>query len=359
MEQIYANMILMTQAVTGSQVSAAAERDTESAESFRDLLERCQGNEPKDVNELEPKSTKPSELSTPVEEKAVVEEDAVQEQIAAATLAAMQNPVIVMTVLEETVKADSMPEQSIVSELPGMATLVIPETDKSTSEPTAVNPDKTSSAEAELPKMEQMAGRTMENVESGSKDQLTDKGRFDSKQPKLDVTDSVHEGDQETPVFRDVKDVMVKVSNVGTAETVEQTTSVKEQILDQVSAALEKGESKLTIQLNPHNLGRVDVELMVAKDGSLQVTLHAENRMTQQLLEKESIGLQSALMRNTQQEVQIEVPRHQESQQQNFEDGRQNHHNHNPQQQREQKQNGSDFLHQLRLGLVPLNAEAS
>ena len=92
----------------------------------------------------------------------------------------------------------------------------------------------------------------------------------------------------------------------------------------------------------------------------LHVALRAENSQTQTLLEKDATGLQALLMRNTQQEVQVEVSPQQESQRQDFEDGRQHGQQQDPQQQKqEQKRNGLDFLQQLRLGLIPLDGEAS
>ena len=56
----------------------------------------------------------------------------------------------------------------------------------------------------------------------------------------------------------------------------------------------------------------------------------------------------------------MEVPRQQESQQQNFYDGQQGREHQGRQQEQEhqqERQGGEDFLHQLRLGLVPGDGE--
>jgi len=162
-------------------------------------------------------------------------------------------------------------------------------------------------------------------------------------------------------LFREVKDFMVKVGEAKPVEMPEPVeVEVKDQLGQKVFEAIENGETRLTVQLSPENLGRVDVELTLTEDGVLKLELRTENHMTQRLLEKETAGLHQMLVRNTQQDVQIQVTRQEDSRHQAFEDGRQGGNHQNPQQERrEEQRNTGDFMQQLRLGLIPLDVEAS
>ena len=357
MEQNYTSIMLMTQAVMSNLTSTAGSRNVDTPkESFKQLLERRQERET--VPEAETETlTKPAKTTPEAKEENPVEEDAVvQEQIVAAAMAAMQNSVVVVDLSNAPMQVE--PEvMQLVESAPQSVDVV-------TAENTAELAAAAKTTENSLAGNETGINLKMQQITDGA--EFRTAGRPTAidhngyEQAEIDVDENQHQGDMETPVFHDVKEVMVKVSDVSTAEDAEQTGPLKEQVVRQVSAALEQGESRITVQLTPHNLGRVEIELTHAKDGSMQVTLRAENRMTQQLLEKESAGLQTALMRSTQQEVQVEVPRQQEGHRQSFEDDRQQGHQQNPQQeQKGRRNNSSDFLNQLRLGLVPLNAEAS
>lgn len=175
--------------------------------------------------------------------------------------------------------------------------------------------------------------------------------REDAK-PETDETVEVQEGMAERPVFEDVREVPVKVGEAPTAEKPSEPVEV--QVGKQLETALAKGETKVEIQLTPDSLGKIRVEVTLREDGGLLVQLHAENSRTQGILEKNLAGLESLLGRSSQQEVQVEVPRHQESQQQNLFDQQQKEQQQQQQQQqrREHPQNSEDFLQQLRLGLI-------
>ena len=150
----------------------------------------------------------------------------------------------------------------------------------------------------------------------------------------------------ETPVFQEVSDIPIKV---GETETVEQPGEAR-------PLEIQLGEK---LMLEPRNLGRVQVEMTWDQEGTLRVSMYAENSRTRTLLEQDLAGLRSVLSQNTQQEVRVEVSRQQESQQQNFYDGGSGGQNGRQQQEQHQgrQQNGQDFLHQLRLGLVSLDGE--
>ena len=102
-------------------------------------------------------------------------------------------------------------------------------------------------------------------------------------------------------------------------------------------------------------MGRIRVEMRWSDEGALHVILHAESAHTQSLLEKDMASLQTLLGRETQQEVKVELPREQEAPRQSFDDGRQNggQQHHQQEQRQSSRHSGQDFLHQLRLGLIP------
>ena len=159
-----------------------------------------------------------------------------------------------------------------------------------------------------------------------------------------------------------IRNADVEIKRAGETETVEQPGEARPleiQLGEKLTQVLKQGESKVELQLEPRNLGRVQVEMTWDQEGTLRVSMYAENSRTRTLLEQDLAGLRSVLSQNTQQEVRVEVSRQQESQQQNFYDGGSGGQNGRQQQEQHQgrQQNGQDFLHQLRLGLVSLDGE--
>lgn len=159
-------------------------------------------------------------------------------------------------------------------------------------------------------------------------------------------------------LFHDVKAAPVKVGEVYEAPETEQTSVVR-QIDNGLAQAMEKGGSYVRIQLDPESLGTVTVEIGQSADGILRVAISAHSGETRSLLERHAADLQGMLSSRTQQTVQVEVERHQESQQgqdQHPYDG----HNRQDQSGRQQEQHqrrehtgSQDFFQQLRLGLIP------
>ena len=171
---------------------------------------------------------------------------------------------------------------------------------------------------------------------------------------------AVEAADVEAPVFRKVESTPIKVGEATVTEKPAEAKSVETQVSEKLTEALRNGQTRTELLLEPEHLGKVTVELTWSKDGSLRVALHAENSQTRSLLEKDVAGLQALLSRNAQQEVQVEVPRQQESQRQDLYDDQQRQNQQQQRRQDERRQNGGqDFLHQLRLGLIPLEEDAS
>lgn len=164
----------------------------------------------------------------------------------------------------------------------------------------------------------------------------------------------------EQPLFQNVESAPVKVGEAAVPEqNAAEGKSVEKQLSEPLKTALERGETRVELRLTPEHLGSVQIELVHSSDGSLRVVMSAENPHTQTLLEKHAAGLQGLLANEGSQNVQVQVQRQQESQQQTAYDGR-NGHGQNPQEQegnrqRHARRESQDFLQQLRLGLIPLS----
>ncbi|HEC90155.1 MAG TPA: flagellar hook-length control protein FliK [Alphaproteobacteria bacterium] len=71
--------------------------------------------------------------------------------------------------------------------------------------------------------------------------------------------------------------------------------AVIQQVTVQITKALSAGIDKITIQLRPETLGRVEVQLEMAKDGKAAAVVIADNKDTLDLLKQDSQNLQQAL----------------------------------------------------------------
>ena len=347
------NDVVMTLRMAAER-SGAAPKEECSDTSFRELMEQQRPAEEAEPTE-QTQAVPEEEPMAEAEEVPVISMDdpEMQEQMLLAAMATLQNPVIPV---EQTVTAPQMTEAA--------APVVRQNGAAEVAEPAAVE-----AAAVETPEMEKAPGQveTVPPVQEAEESRQVElKQEQTDKKPteqSVSVKQTVESGETETPVFENVREVPVKVGEaaVPTEEQVETAKPVETQVREKLSQALERGESRIEIQLEPENLGRVRVELTRGQDGTLHVALRAENSQTQMLLDKDASGLQALLMRNTQQEVRVEVSNPQESQRQDFEDGRQNDRQQdNPRHAREEERRyGLDFLQQLRLGLVPLEVEGS
>lgn len=194
-----------------------------------------------------------------------------------------------------------------------------------------------------------------------SKSQLGQNAQVEGK--KADTSTEAEMVDVEQApqrVFREVETVPVKVGETYQMEE----PDVAKQIDTQLGQALSKGETHVRIQLTPEHLGNVTVDVTQNSDGILRIAISAHSSETRGLLERHLNNLQMMLSNRTQQAVQVEVQRQEESQQgQNqenpYDDGH-NGSNREEQEERRQRHNEQreqaatqDFAQQLRLGLIP------
>src|SRR5690606_6170764 len=87
--------------------------------------------------------------------------------------------------------------------------------------------------------------------------------------------------------------------NTSFAETLAQTRQAPpnpaEQIALQVHRAQVAGQDQINIKLHPAELGRIEVKLENASDGTLRAVISAERAETLDLLQRDARGLERAL----------------------------------------------------------------
>ncbi len=71
--------------------------------------------------------------------------------------------------------------------------------------------------------------------------------------------------------------------------------SVADQVLVQIKSAADTGNNIIRIQLEPSDLGKVQVQMVTGADGSTGVAVTADNRQTLAMLQNEARALESAL----------------------------------------------------------------
>lgn len=288
-----------------------------------------------------------------------------QEQMVAAAMAAMAVSVV-------PVEGQRVPEQAVPqAEQPAVAVAAALSSESGVAAaaqpldqpimPAAEQPAKQVPSQAEVPQVEKplaREGRQMVRAE--------ETGEF-VRESTQETAAPMQEKDQtmkvevqlpaENRLFGEVRSVPVKVGESVPAGENSQPESIAKQVMEPLDKALQRGDSKVEIQLKPENLGTLKVELTRHGDGSLQVVLTAERPNTQALLEKNAVQLQNTLSGPNQEPVRVVVEQ-QESQQNPGEHAQDGNQGGQAREQRQQHQEKTqDFLQQLRLGLLPLDLE--
>ena len=342
------------------------------ADDFQKILERSSGDakpEAKPGSESEGKAvSKPAGSKTEAKpqegEAAPKTQEAVpgtedlktlENQMALAAMAMMQNPAVVMPEEQAPQKAENGilalaavdPEAAV--EMPVQAETVPAgeETLQMLPEEGAANAEGMIQQEVEeLPVEAEQAPQTAETESEAPEIAVSvTKGGEEAVSQDTGKDETPVDTPVETPVFENVRDIPVKVGEAPVEEPEpEPEIPVEDQIGPKLAQALNAGDTRVELQLNPENLGHVTVEMTLAESGK-----------TMNLLEKGLDNLHLMLARNAQQDVQVEVQKQEESQQQNFYDGRGGHAQHQDQrrERREEQRDSENFFQQLRLGLIP------
>ena len=72
-------------------------------------------------------------------------------------------------------------------------------------------------------------------------------------------------------------------------------SSVVDQVSVKISKAMQAGNDRISIQLKPAELGRIDVKMELTHDGRVMAVVTADNKDTLDLLRRDSGDLQKAL----------------------------------------------------------------
>ena len=177
------------------------------------------------------------------------------------------------------------------------------------------------------------------------------------RRQELPELDSVQTEGAAQPLFDRTEHMPVKVGEADTLDATEPDFAPR--LAKAITEAEQEGARHVELKLAPEHLGRLSVELTQGKDGVLHIVFHAENEQAMKLLQEHSATLVSMLHGSHSGEIQVEVPRPQQGeqpwQQPEQQPGQQ--HGRNPQEQGRQRQSTEDFLQQLRLGLLGVEAE--
>lgn len=73
------------------------------------------------------------------------------------------------------------------------------------------------------------------------------------------------------------------------------STQVIEQIKVNINKSVKAGMDRVTIQLRPENLGRIEVKMELSQDGKVRAFVTAESRETLDMLQRDARGLEKAL----------------------------------------------------------------
>lgn len=73
------------------------------------------------------------------------------------------------------------------------------------------------------------------------------------------------------------------------------STQVIEQIKVNINKSVKAGMDRVTIQLRPENLGRIEVKMELSQDGKVRAFVTAESRETLDMLQRDARGLERAL----------------------------------------------------------------
>lgn len=366
MEQMNNTLMSMLQTMpNSSDLSKASGKDSSGAGDFQKLLDQKSQSTKTPSQSGEQKEPTEVKKDTPAAEKqdAPPQEDA---QTVAKRL--MQAGLVVAD--PSSVSSAMVTEEAIVPEEEGQMTLLT-----AASQTAAESTVSAAQQDIQLPE-QQLQGQNQVQVQQGQEEavvqpqqQVSQAEVQTEEQPaqtmqgeqlqqpqeeaEVEVTDAEQAPQQ---IFREVESTPIKVGETYQAKEPE----VAQQIDTQLTQALAKGESMVRIQLTPASLGTVTVEVRQDVEGILHIVLSAHSSETRGILERSAANLQGLLANRTQQNVQVEVQRQEESQQgqnQSY-DG---HNGHNGQEEQRQRQRqdlqdqaaSADFAQQLRLGLIP------
>lgn len=196
----------------------------------------------------------------------------------------------------------------------------------------------------------------IKQVQTPENSQLNDNTQSQGKMLSNDVkveSESEPTPEIQTPLFKDVESAPIKVGeSTQTLDT--QSPDMEEKLKDIIKYNIKNVGDKVEIQLNPHNLGKITIEL-VEKDGLTSVLMTAENHKTMSLLAQHAGSIETLMQDKLAQPVHVYV----EQQPQQYDDAnrqqRQQQQNNQQNSQSQSKDEQQSFVDQLRLGLINIS----
>ncbi|MBY0408075.1 MAG: flagellar hook-length control protein FliK, partial [Rickettsiales bacterium] len=117
---------------------------------------------------------------------------------------------------------------------------------------------------------------------TGGQNQNPNQGQSQSTTPVAGSTPAATEASREAPSFARVL-------------TRSPSVPVQDQVAFHVKTALQTGTSSIRIELDPGDLGKIDIKLTVEANGKTGVTVLVDNKQTLELLQRDSASLARAL----------------------------------------------------------------
>ena len=190
---------------------------------------------------------------------------------------------------------------------------------------------------------------------------FSDKPVTGEQTEEVEETVVVENVEVETPVFGYMDAEPVKVATVQEKPVELEAPDGLEQLRGRIEEFLTdaEGNSYVELTLSPPELGKITVSLTQMNDGALHVQLSATTVRAAELLERNTSGLQQLLASTSRPQVKVEMNETQTTPYIFINPNQDNGQNQQRQQQNQQKRDrergeheDSDFIHQLRLGLV-------
>ncbi|GAA0627211.1 MULTISPECIES: flagellar hook-length control protein FliK [Thalassospira] len=161
------------------------------------------------------------------------------------------------------------------------------QTNNSTQQASAANPAQT--AQAAQQAMAAAAGPNAQNNPTAAQNVSTNSAVTATGGTEATATANGQPGSTNT----------LHQTNTGgqTAHTARQAPSqqVQQQVAVSIRNAASEGVDKISVQLRPEHLGRVDVKMEIGQDGRIQGVIQADTRETLDMLRQDSRALQQAL----------------------------------------------------------------
>lgn len=364
---MYQAMVEVTQLAAAANGAQGASSEGDSFDAM--LQEQAQGAQQKPAEKAPAKKEPGKAQEKPAAEDKAQEGEPTAEGYAVAASLVTSQPVIVL----ETPKPQA--EVSLAAPVEGAAEVDVPVLETATpvvqQAPEAMPQQEAPVEAVETGFAQEMAPAAAEEAQPELDAQAQPQDTAPVQVRKADAPQDAPETEvtvkdvevEAQPVFRQETAVPVKV-----AENYEPLEPEAEdglpQLAQRVAQMDQLGDSYVEIALSPENLGTMTIQMTRLEDGTLHIVLGAVSEKATALLQQHSAGLQHLLAMNNPGEVHVQVqePAAQEhaanqNQQGLNPDGQ----NQQPQQQRQQEKRHSeatDFVQQLRLGLVGREEDA-